>query len=568
MAIINNWSAKDRAEHIKQAASGNFDAVIIGGGITGAGVAREFALRGMSFCMLDKNDFAFGTSSRSSKLAHGGLRYLTNGEFKLVRESTTERNWLRIHFPNMVRPTGFFYNAFAKGKDRSVQVILSMIIYSLLSDFRTRFKNYKWPRIYTAKIMKKIEPNYIQEVEPFGKLTISGFYYDTNIDDARLTIETIKESLNYSKGASCALSYSEVTGFIKNGSEKVCGVKVKDAFDGNEYEVKGKLVIACGGIWTDEILKNADFGTPKIYPTKGVHVVVPNERVGNSKGFGLRSFDDGRFFFVLRRGKVSVIGTTDTDYFKESKNLNEPWCTKEDCDYLFSSVNRMFPDARLTYKDIIGTYAGIRPLIRQDGAASESAVSREHEIFETKDGVVAMAGGKLTTYRLMAEELLFKLIEKGYLKAFTKIEYSKPGFSKVPFVVGMTRTDFDEMVNKKALADFSWPDQLEYLYLQYGRQAIIILEKIKSDPATGKPLLKDYPMCRAEIEFILEYENCPRLIDILCRRTESQWTIWHYLQAELASNVAEIMAPYYGWNEAKKETEIGHYNDYIKKTIW
>jgi glycerol-3-phosphate dehydrogenase len=228
----------------------------------------------------------------------------------------------------------------------------------------------------------------------------------------------------------------------------------------------------------------------------------------------------------------------------------------------------MFPDARLTYKDIIGTYAGIRPLIRQDGNANESAVSREHEIFFSKDGVVAIAGGKLTTYRLMAEELVFKLIEKGYLKAFTNIEYSKPDFSKIPFVVGITRAEFDEMVNIKALAGFSWAEQLEYLYQQYGRQAIVILEKIKSVQAMGKPLLKDYPICRAEIEFILEYENSPRLIDVLCRRTESQWMIWHYLQAELAAKVADIMAPYYSWDETKKETEIKHYNDYIKKTIW
>jgi glycerol-3-phosphate dehydrogenase len=270
----------------------------------------------------------------------------------------------------------------------------------------------------------------------------------------------------------------------------------------------------------------------------------------------------------LRRGKVSVIGTTDTDYFKESKNLDEPWCTKEDCDYLFRTVNRMFPKANLTYKDIIGTYAGIRPLIKQEGAASESAVSREHEIFFSKDGVVAMAGGKLTTFRLMAEELIFKLIEKSYMRAFTTPDYSKPGFSKKPFAVGMTRADFDKEIKAKALAKFSWPDQLEYLHTQYGRQAMDILEKIKSDPESGKPLLKDYPICRAEIEFILEYENCPRLIDMLCRRTESQWMIWHYLQAELAEKTAGIMAQYYGWDDARKEAEINHYNDYIKKTIW
>ncbi|HEY9162257.1 MAG TPA: glycerol-3-phosphate dehydrogenase/oxidase [Desulfomonilia bacterium] len=568
MAIFDTWSAKARAEHCKQAASLNFDAIIIGGGITGAGVARELALRGMSFCILDKNDFAFGTSSRSSKLAHGGIRYLGNREFKLVRESTTERNWLRNHFPNMVRPLGFYFNSFAKGKDKPVHIIYTMILYSVLSGFRSKFKNYRLPKIYNSWLMKRAEPNFTRNEETLGKFLISGFYYDTNIDDARLTIETIKESLNYSKGRSCALNYSEVTGFLKDGSGKVCGVKVRDTLDGHEYEVKGKIVIACGGIWTDEILKNEDSGTSRIYPTKGVHVVVPNERIGNRNGLGLRSFDDNRFFFVLRRGKVSVIGTTDTDYFKESKNLDEPWCTKEDCDYLFRTVNRMFPKANLTYKDIIGTYAGIRPLIKQEGAASESAVSREHEIFFLKNGVVAIAGGKLTTFRLMAEELIFKLIEKGYMSAFSVPEHSIPGFSMQPFVVGMKRTDFNKTIKNKALAGVSWPDQLEYLYTQYGRQAIDILEKIKSDPESGKSLLKDYPICRAEIEFILEYENCPRLIDILCRRTESQWTIWHYLQAELAEKVAEIAAGYYGWDDARKETEIRHYNEYIKKTIW
>jgi len=228
----------------------------------------------------------------------------------------------------------------------------------------------------------------------------------------------------------------------------------------------------------------------------------------------------------------------------------------------------MFPKAILTYKDIIGTFAGIRPLIKQEGAASESAVSREHEIFFLKNGVVAIAGGKLTTFRLMAEELIFKLIEKGYMSAFAVPEHSIPGFSMQPFVVGMNRTDFNKTIKHKSLAGVSWPDKVEYLYTQYGRQAIDILEKIKSDPESGKSLLKDYPICRAEIEFILEYENCPRLIDILCRRTESQWTIWHYLQAELAEKVAEIAAGYYGWDDARKETEIRHYNEYIKKTIW
>jgi glycerol-3-phosphate dehydrogenase len=518
--------------------------------------------------MIEKNDFAFGTSSRSSKLAHGGLRYLSNREFKLVRESTTERNWLRVHFPNLVRPLGFLYNSFEKGKDRPKHIIASLIIYNLLSNWKSKFKNYRSARFFSSKFMEEFEPAYTRFDPDLGRLLLSGFYYDTNIDDARLTVETIKESLAYSKGASVALNYAKATDFIRNASGKVCGVKVQDEIKGEAFEVKAASVVACTGIWTDDIMQHTQFTNKKIYPTKGVHIVVPNERVGNRNGFGLRSFEDDRFFFVLRRGKVTVIGTTDTDYFKESGNLDEPWCKKEDCDYLLNTVNRMFPHASLTYKDIIGTYAGIRPLIRQDGAANESAVSREHEIIESKDGVIAIAGGKLTTYRLMAEELIFKMVERGYLKEFSSPEQMEKGYSKQPFIAGMTRSDFDRQVKLKGLAGYTWPDQLEYLYLQYGKQGIDILENIKTNPEKGKPILDGYPLSKAEIEFILDNENAPHLIDILCRRTEAQWTIWHYLQLELAEKVADIMGDYYGWTKTKIKSEIKNYMAYIKKTIW
>jgi len=562
------WSARTRDLDIGKAQAKTFDLVIIGGGINGAGLAREAALRNLSFCMVDKNDFAFGTSSRSSKLAHGGLRYLSSYDFKLVRESVTERNWLRVHFPNLVRPLGFSFCSFEKGKDKPSKIIQSLLVYDLLSDWRTPFKNYRRTRFFRPTFFEEFEPAFALEEPALGSLKIVGFYYDTNIDDARLTLETIKESLVCAQGTSVAINYAKVTGYLKDSRGRIHGIHVEDQLDSNGFEVRGKAVVACGGIWTDELMQATEFGQSKIFPTKGVHIVVPNERLGNRYAFGLRSLDDNRSFFVLRRGKVSVIGTTDTDYFKESANLDEPWCTKQDCDYLLHTVNRLFPHARLTYEDIIGTYAGIRPLIKQEGATSASAVSREHEIFASPDGLVAIAGGKLTTFRQMAEELLFSLVQRGHLPAFARPEFTKPGFSKRPYLVGITRAQFDGLIAEKGLAAHASPEQLEYLHQQYGREGITILDRIRTHPELGQPLLEGYPHCQAEIEFILEYENAPRLIDILCRRTEAQWMIWHYKQADLAQKVAEIMARYYGWTPEKKRAEIDHYLSYVKKTIW
>ena len=561
------WDAVNREQELKQIQSREYDLIIIGGGITGAGIARECALRNLSFCLLEKNDFAFGTSSRSSKLFHGGMRYLSNLEFGLVRESTTERNWLRNHLPNLVRPLGFMYCAYQRGKDTPFKVRLAVRLYQYISDCFSEHKNYRKSRIFKRDFVEEFEPAVPMELPGMGKLVCAGFFYDTTCDDARVTLEIIKESLVYSEGRSAAINYAKVEGFIKNSAGKVTGVSVRDVFSGQKFEIRGKVVVSATGIWTDEVMAETSYGEPKIYPTKGVHVIVPQERIGNRNAFGVRSIDDGRFFFVLRRGPVSVIGTTDTAYYPESKNLDEPWCKKEDCDYLLRSVNFLFPEAQLTYKDIIGTYAGIRPLIRQEGVESESQVSRSHEIFDTKEGVVAIAGGKSTTHRRMAEDLLFYLVKQNYLPPFAKKEYGRRGYSKIPFLVGISWNDFKKLVAEKNLLEVCPMEQLKYLHQQYGRGALLILEDIKSHPSRGLPLLENYPHCEAEIRYILNYENAPKLLDILCRRTEAQWMIWHYLQRELAEKVAAIAAEHYGWSEEVKAAEIEEYCRYVKNTV-
>ena len=463
MEHVIQWSAINCDQYRSQAQSQTFDLIIIGGGITGGGICREAALHHLSFIILDKNDFGFGTFSRSSKMAHGGFRYLSTYEFGLVRESTTERNWLMAHFPNLVCSLGFTIYSMVGSSFTPLKVKLGMSLYTSLSDSGSKFKNFKKGRLLTTAEIHANEPKFIQQGIQMG-----GFYYDTNVDDARLTLETIKEGLLLSQGQSVALNYTKVISFSNfDKAGKMCGVKVSDELSQDEYEIKGKQVINATGIWTDELLK--DSGQKLLRPTKGSHIIIRNDRLGNNNALGVMSIDDGRFFFILRREKFTMIGTTDTDF---KGDLNTPKCTQADCDYLFRTINFLFPDAHLTYQDLISTYAGVRPLVMEPGKA-ESQVSRKHVILDYSNGLISLIGGKLTIFRLMAEQLVHHLVKKGVITV-PKSQLKK-GFSKQPYKVGITWDNFVKQyhVGVQAQEYPSLDDNLiKYLHQQYGTQAL------------------------------------------------------------------------------------------------
>ncbi len=373
------WTFKNRKKFIDELKTVEFDLVIIGGGVTGAGVAREASLRGLKTALVDKQDFAFGTSSRSSKLAHGGLRYLNSGEFSLVREACVERNWMRTTaLPHLLRPEKFTMPYYKNGKMTKLKIWLALVLYDLMSEFGTKFKNKGKRKYFSLKRTFEEEPN----LNP-NNLVMSGQYYDNNVDDSRLTLEAIKESV--ALGGTTAVNYVKVNDYILE-NEKISGVQVEDSLSGEKFSIKGKAFVNATGIWTDELLRN--YSRKLIRPTKGVHIMVPKDRVGNNNALVINHILDGRAYFVLKREKYTLIGTTDTDY---NEDLDEPYCTKEDCDYLFAGVNHLYPNANLTYEDIISTYAGIRPLVSQEGV-EEGKVSRKHTIIDTDDGLTTIAG--------------------------------------------------------------------------------------------------------------------------------------------------------------------------------
>ncbi|TXT54151.1 MAG: Glycerol-3-phosphate dehydrogenase [Promethearchaeota archaeon] len=546
-----SWNLEHRLEIRNRLEKTTYDLIVIGGGITGAGIAREGAMRGLKVALLEMQDFSAGTSSRSSKLAHGGIRYLGLGEMGLVKEATRERNWLRASIPHNIRPIPFLFVNWEGGKYKKRDIKAAVKLYDFLSDKGSEYKNFKKHKFYSKEEVLELEPQIREEGNQGGAV-----YYDNNMDDARITIETLKEAVI--RGAD-VISYCEVKEYLKDNGD-IIGVKCFDHEEDYGFEVKGIQVVNATGIWTDELLDNYPEEVPKplIRPTKGVHLQYRREDVGNNMATIITSIDDERSFFVLPREDFTIIGTTDTDY---EGDLADPFCKKEDADYLIRSVKHYFPNAKLDYEEnLLSTYAGIRPLVKEKGK-SESDISRKHIIFFSEDGLITIAGGKYTTFRQMAEDL-FEEIEKRSI--FSEISREKH-FSRTRYLIALDKGDWVSKLEEMNINLES--DIANYLYRQYGLGAIEILELIKEDNSLKERIIDENDFIKGEILYIMRYELTTHLIDVFCRRTEMSLFIDHKRQLEAAKIVVEIMAKEYSWDEEKKKEEIDTYMDYINKTV-
>ncbi|HEX7241422.1 MAG TPA: glycerol-3-phosphate dehydrogenase/oxidase, partial [Longimicrobiaceae bacterium] len=386
------FSAAARAARWEALGREPLDLLVVGGGITGTGIALDAAGRGLRTALVEAGDFAEGTSSRSSRLVHGGLRYLQTGDFRLVFEALSERRRLLRLAPHLVRPLPFLFPLFRGGPVGFRKLQAGMWAYDALSLFRG------------VRRHRMLRPAAVAEAEPGLRaegLAGAALYHDASVDDARLTLAVARTA---AEAGAELVTHAEVTGFLREG-DGIGGARVRDRLGGGTREVRARVVVNATGPWCDALRRLADPGVrPRLRPTKGVHVVLRRERVGNAGAIIFPSPLDGRIMFVLPWGAFTYLGTTDTDYDGSPAAASAEGA---DVEYLLESVNALYPGARLAAADVLSTWTGVRPLLApraEGGGITESATPREHEIWRDRSGLVSVAGGKLTTYRVMAAQ--------------------------------------------------------------------------------------------------------------------------------------------------------------------
>ncbi|MFX1562266.1 MAG: glycerol-3-phosphate dehydrogenase/oxidase [Promethearchaeota archaeon] len=562
------FSQLERKQFIKKLREKKWDLLVIGGGITGAGIALEAVARGLSVAVLEKRDFAFGTSSRSTKLAHGGIRYISKREFGLVREATNERNWLRdVGLPHMTRPTRFLYPILKAGKVKGVDLpksrsLRSVRIATFLYDFLCGFRSYA-----SGRGIKDVDT--IKELEPAlesSRLKGAVLWYDSNIDDARLVIETLKEAIR--KGEAVALNYMDVVGFTHDKAGRINGIRAVDEVNSqNEVIIKARIVVNAAGIWADNILSIEGKDSQKVIrPTKGVHLIYHRRDFPINDTFAMNSIDDRRFFFAIRRNEWVIVGTTDTDY---SGDFTECFCNREDADYLRNTIEVLFPDAKIGDERLQGTYAGLRPLVAEQGK-SESDISRTHVVLERDDGLFSLIGGKLTTFRKMAEDLFLKHIRKVRKTAGLPKFPTKKNLTKTAYTIAISKEEWNAA--PEVTHTTLHPSILHHLYVQYGRGGLMILRQVKEQPELGNRLLEDpsYPIevCPwivAEVDYVVHQEAPLHLEDMLCRRMEISWLVRPEYQGRIAAVAATRMGQILSWSKSRMKEEIDNYINYVKK---
>ena len=378
MGAETSFSHRGRAAALAQMTAGPVDLLIIGGGVTGAGIARDAALRGIRTVLIEKGDFGGGTSSHSSRLIHGGLRYLEHGNLRLVFEASRERRVLLTIAPHLVRPLAFLFPAYRGARVPAWKLFAGLWLYDILSLFR----NVRMHRWLGSRATRRLEPGLREK-----GLSGAGLYWDAQTDDARLTLATMRSA---AQAGALVANYVEASSLLKSDG-RVRGAALRDQLTGETFQLTALTVVNATGPWVDTLRRFDDpTAPPLLRPTKGVHVVVPRTRIGHTNAITLMSPVDGRVMFVLPWGDVSYIGTTDTD---EVVSPDEVRATAEDVIYLLRSANALFPNARLSPKDVISTWAGLRPLLAPEKDLSTAQVSREHRVIESASGLITIAGG-------------------------------------------------------------------------------------------------------------------------------------------------------------------------------
>ncbi|GIV34957.1 MAG: aerobic glycerol-3-phosphate dehydrogenase [Chitinophagales bacterium] len=534
MSSTNSLSTFSRNETLQRAETIRFDILVIGGGITGAGIALDAASRGMQVALIEKNDFASGTSSRSTKLIHGGLRYLKQFEFALVSEVGKEREILYRNAPHIVYPENMLLPIIEHGSLGRLTTAIGLSIYDWLAG--VSFSERK--QMLSRRATLRREPLLRKDILLGGAL-----YKEYRTDDARLVIEVMKTAAGF--GAAC-MNYVEANEFIyKDGT--VIGASVTDNLEGKKTDIHARITINAAGPWVDHLrAKDHSLHGKKLHLTKGVHIVIPYSRMPIKQAV---YFDvpDGRMVFAIPRGKTTYIGTTDTNYFDSP---DEPAVTKEDAAYLINAVNFMFPSVQLTMDDIVSSWAGLRPLIHEEGKAP-SELSRKDEIFVSSTGLISIAGGKLTGYRKMAERVVNLAAEKladldgmSFKNCFTdKIKLSGGDFKDKYELM-----EYLEMLQQQYARSSADRDILTELVYRYGSNT----ETLLNSAARAGHLPDRKTLLEAELLYGLQHEAVTSLSDFLIRRTGRLYFDRHSIMDDYAL-LEEKIASALSWDVTRRK---------------
>ncbi|NIK59351.1 FAD-dependent oxidoreductase [Kribbella shirazensis] len=537
MAVVA-LSPQARADAIDALADGReLDVLVIGGGVVGTGAALDAATRGLTTGLLEARDFASGTSSRSSKLIHGGLRYLEMLDFRLVHEALQERGLLLQRLaPHLVKPVPFLYPLQHRWWER-FYAGAGVALYDGMAVSSGLGAGLPIHRHLTRRGAMRLVPS-LKKSALVGALQ----YYDAQVDDARHTMELARTAASY--GAHVA-NRVKVTGFLRQG-ERVTGVEAKDLESGREFEVRAKQVVNATGVWTDDTQAMVgERGQYHVRASKGIHLVVPKDRIQSSTGMILRT--EKSVLFIIPWGRHWLIGTTDTDWHLDKAH---PAATSKDIEYLLDHVNAVLTTP-LTREDVEGVYAGLRPLLAGE-SESTSKLSREHVVAHAAPGLVVVAGGKYTTYRVMAKDAIdaaADALDGRVPRSVTK---------NIPLVGA---DGYHALWNQRHLiAQRSGLHvaRIEHLLNRYGALVEEVLELVAEDPSLGEQLPGTQDYLKAEIVYGAKAEGARHLDDILARRTRISIEAWDR-GVGAAEAAARLVAPILGWDEATIEREVSFY---------
>ena len=530
-----------RDEALKSLATNTFDVLVIGGGVTGAGAALDAAARGLKVALVDASDLASGTSSRSSKLIHGGLRYLEQYDFKLVREALHERELMVSSLaPHLVKPLAFLYPLHEKVRERTY-VGAGLALYDALRGFQRALPGHKH---ISQKKIAEIAPSLRPDI-----VTGAIKYFDAQVDDARHTMSVARTAVRH--GAIIATRVTAES-LIREG-KRVVGVNARDLESGKKIAIKAGATVMCAGIWSDELHENFDL-TPGygVTMSKGVHIVLPGSAIKSDAGIILKT--PVSVLFLIPWGDKWIVGTTDTPY---EGDRAEPFASREDVQYILDQANRVL-EPKLNAEEIIGVYAGLRPLVANKKSATTTKLSREHTVDRPAAGFVSIAGGKYTTYRVMGKDVIDRAVIE--LRRLTQESVTE----KLPLVGADGYFALEQQKERISKESGLEVETVTHLLNRYGSLISELLELIADQPKLAKKLDSSLPYIKAEIVYAASHEGARTVDDVISRRTRLAFEAPEH-GVHLAEEVANLIAPILGWSAKDKKQSVSEYEELVDR---